>query len=193
MATLPLWCEDNDPRLPMHSSGVTFNDSSGPGIAMPYIADIDRIRAVIADYQRFEGTKKPIETSMARLAAAWGGWNRESRAIDLGIALESMLMFEPGTGGREPSTEIRYKLGLRAAWLAGKEFADRESVFLSVRQLYDLRSQAAHAGHVSVSSNNWQAVDSKIEAGISLVGQLIMALLARGNWPKWNRLVLGSG
>jgi hypothetical protein len=150
------------------------------------------IRGVIADYQQFEGARGPIETSMARLAAAWGGRNRESRAVDLGIALESMLMFEVGTGGREPSTEIRYKLGLRAAWLAGNEFADRESVFRSVRQLYDLRSQAAHAGRVSVSSNNWQAVNEKIEAGIALTGQLIITLLSRGSWPDWNRLVLGG-
>ena len=192
MATFPLWCEDNDPRLPLQSGGVTFNDWGGPGIAMPYVAEIARIRSLIADFQRFEGTQVPIEMAMARLAAAWGGTKRESRAIDLGVALESILMFEAGVGNREPSTEIRYKLGVRAAWLVGGHFAERESVFRSVRKLYDLRSEAAHAGRINVTSKNWEDVDVKIETGIALTGRLITVLLSRGSWPDWNKLVLGN-
>ena len=87
-AILKVWYEDDDLRLPLATSGVLYSDPRwGSGAAAPYAIDPGRVRAIVASYQRFRGKLGAVETALTRLAGAWGGWHREERAIDLGIAL----------------------------------------------------------------------------------------------------------
>ena len=181
------------PRFPLASSGVVYSDPRwGSGSAETYMIDPERTRSLVCNYQKFcPSDRRAIDTALARLAQAWGGWYREERAIDLGIALESALMGGPGIPSNNKS-EITYKLGVRAAWLIGADSKERKEVFQKIRQLYDFRSNAAHLGEVKTKPDTWQQVDEKIEAGIVLAGRIVAAILARAEWPNWDDLVLGG-
>lgn len=189
IAIVKAWFEDDDPRLPLLTSGVAFSDPRwGSSAAAPYVVDPERIKKVISDYTNFEDRKDAVHTALSRLAGAWEGWHREERAIDLGLALEAVLMYTPG---RNPdNSEISYKIGLRAAWVLGETPDDRMAIFQQSRHLYRYRSEAAHSGLIKTKLDTWRNVDNEIEAGIVLVGRIIAAVLAHKSWPNWNELVL---
>ena len=191
-AILKVWYEDDDPRLPLLSSGITFSDPRwGSGAAAPYEIDADRVRAIFSSYQRFSGDRTPLDTAMLRLADAWGDWRREDRVIDLGISLEAVLMYKR-SGRSNDNSEIGYKLRIRAGWLMGETPSARLDVFKTVGKLYDYRSQAAHTGKVKTTPKTWRAIDDEIEDGIALAGQILLAVLKLGEWPNWDSLVLGE-
>jgi hypothetical protein len=191
-AILKVWYEDDDPRLPLISSGVAYTAPRwGNGAAAPYDIDPDRVRTIIESYRQFRGDHKPIDTALFRLSETWGGWNLEERSIDPGISLEAVLMHLPGKPKGE-NNEISYKLGVRASWLVGATLDERLAMFKKVRRLYDFRSKAVHSGKIETKPEKWQALDEEIELGIALTGRIIIALLARGAWPKWDELVLGG-
>jgi hypothetical protein len=129
--------------------------------------------------------------ALFRLAAARSGWSLEERAIDLGIALEVILMYD-GSTGRHDNNEISHKLGVRAAWLVGQNPSERVAVFEQVRKIYGLRSHAAHSGEIKHDAKSWWARNDEIEQGIILGGRIVKAVLARGDWPKWTDFVLGT-
>ena len=190
--TIMVFYENDDPRLPLISSGVTFTDPDwGTKAVTAHSIDAQRVRAVLTSYKSFAGDRRPLDMAMTRLSDARGGWHREERAIDLGISLEAMLMYEPGRRAGD-TAEISYKLRSRAAWLVGANPALRRDVFRQVGQLYDYRSQAAHSGSVRTKPETWRALDEEIDAGTALASNLLLALLKRGRWPDWNDLVLGG-
>ena len=191
-AILRVWIEEDDPRLPIMSSGVVYADPRwGQGRATPYDVDPEKVRVIYANYIKFQDDTRPIDTAMSRLADALGGWHREERAIDLGIGLEVLLThIQDGQGS--PNTEISYKLGIHAGWLLGGDTAERTAICRKVRRLYKFRSQAAHSGVVKPKSGTWAAIDDEIEAGIALGGRIVTAILELGKWPDWDELVLGG-
>lgn len=191
VARVAIWCESVDPRLPIQTSGTTIHEGTDPGIASVFDVDGPRVIETLNRFATFEGSKTAVQTSISRLSKAWRSRFREARVIELGIALESLLLFQNGGGPREPTTEITYKLASRAAWLVGQTPERRESVFKLVRRLYSLRSAAAHAGVVKVSPDNWEAIDAEISSSIQLTCEMVLALVQRQTWPDWNRLVLG--
>lgn len=191
-AILTVWCEDDDPRLPILSSGVGYGDPRwGRGTATPYNVDPEQVHSLYANYIKFRGDLHPIDTAMSRLAEAWGGWSREERAIDLGIGLEVVLTHTRGKDSNQ-NTEIRYRLGVHAGWLLGGNAAERKSICQKIRRLYDLRSQAAHFGTVKGKLDTWTAIDDEIEADIALESRIVTAILSQGEWPDWNDLVFGE-
>jgi hypothetical protein len=56
-------------------------------------------------------------------------------AIDLGIALEALLLHKSDRG------ELSFRLSLRGAWLAGKNEKDRADLLVLLRKAYDLRGR----------------------------------------------------
>lgn len=185
--------EDDDPRFPLASSGILFTSPywGGGAVAGPFEVDVARVREIAAHYLNFGSDRAPLDTAMQRLAEARSGWRLEDRALDLGIALEAVLMHAPG-GGQDANAEIGFKLGLRAAWLVGVDGAERVQVHRQVKRLYGLRSKAAHSGRIKSKAKSWLDVETEINAGADLAGRIICAVLARDAWPDWEELVLAG-
>ena len=191
-AILRVWLENDDPRLPIVSSEVVYaNPRWAKGRATSYDVDSERVSSVYASYLNFQGDRRPLDIAMSRLTDALGGWEREERAIDVGITLEVLLTHTQG-GQRGQNTEIRYKLGVHAGWLIGVDSADRIFICRKIRRLYNFRSQAAHSGVVKTRSDTWAEIDDEIETGIALGGRIVIAILKLGAWPKWDELVFGT-
>ena len=69
--------------------------------------------------------------------------NDIDKAIDLGIAIEVILLhsFDPTDRG-----ELKYRSSLRGAMFLGGDKPDRVKTFNLLKDAYDLRSKAVHAG-----------------------------------------------
>jgi hypothetical protein len=103
------------------------------------------------------------------------------RAIDLGIAFEVMLLH--GIGRRDTG-ELRYRASVRAASFIGGKRAERVTSFEIVRAAYDLRSAAAHEGHMPKSKKGQH--EEQLRAAELLCAQIARRLIARGKFPDWD-------
>jgi hypothetical protein len=150
-----------------------------PLVSFPVeVAAVKRAFACLATFREVESLARSIDRlGRARLAAS-----PVDRALDLGIAAEIALMHD-----HSPSnTEISHKIGSRAAWLLGRSPAEREAIFVEMKQLYQARSQAVHSGALSSRSS----ID--LVSADRPVTRALFAILERGRFPNWNSLTLGG-
>jgi hypothetical protein len=129
--------------------------------------------------KRFPGVRG-LEVAIDRIGSSRLPHDQEDIAIDLGIALEALLMH----GEQESNNEIGYKLGLRAGWLIGTTVAERIETKKRVGDLYSARSKGAHGAAVSAKFDAKDARD--------LVLSLVRAILNRGTFPNWAELTFGA-
>ena len=192
VAIMKIIYEDDDPRLQFGNLDIaSFNAIDWPGnAAESFEIDTVKAKAILMAYEKFKGDLGPIDTAIIRLTKAWSGWRSEDRFIDLGIALEVILMHTKD-GKSDENSEISYKLGMRAGWLIGKDPNEKLKIFKRIRIIYALRSSAAHSGRIKTKSEAGRAAHQSIEESIALVGDIVIAVLNRGHWPDWDELVLG--
>jgi hypothetical protein len=132
-----------------------------------------------------------LDVALERLNFAMSGYRRVDRAIDLGIALESLLMH---TGNMKDSNkqETGYKFRLRGAWLLAPVPDARKDLIGVFKDLYNLRSQAVHSGQLQIKPDKIKECDELLSRGEDLCADIIYRLLEMGNWPDWDALVLGA-
>jgi hypothetical protein len=103
-------------------------------------------------------------------------------SIDLGIALEALLLHDTGGG------ELSFRMGLRGAWLAGADENARTEIQKTLKKVYALRSKAVHAGSVDSTEENTATISS----GLDLCRRLICKVIDANADVAWDRLVLGG-
>ncbi|MET8834570.1 hypothetical protein ABZV78_11720 [Micromonospora sp. NPDC004540] len=132
-----------------------------------------------------ERDQRRIRVVLDRLnAARIESASPESRAIDLGIAIEALL-FNP----KDPAGEINYKFKARGSVLASSNPEERRNVAKLLDRIYNLRSIAAHGGSFDEGDGSVRAT---LVAGIELAGSLIVRVIKIGKIPEsWNGLILG--
>lgn len=141
-------------------------------------AAVMRAFDLLGKFREVESLARAIDRlGRARLAAS-----PVDRALELGIAGEIALMHD----NSQANTEITHKIGGRAAWMIGRDPAEREAVFVDMKKLYQARSQAVHSATLSSRST----VD--LDAADLLVARVLSAILERGGFPNWNNLTMGG-
>jgi len=181
---------DDDPRLPIITEPVAYGDPQWVEGSVDEPAPIDdaKLTEVLQLFSKFVGATDSLKLVIKRLNRSRRMWRDEDRAIDVGVALEALLMHGDSTSNQE----INFKLGIRAAWLLGKTIDERVEIAKQVRDLYQLRSDAAHQGKLE-RAKDILAREITLSDGADLVGRLLLAILERGGWPDWRVLVLGGG
>lgn len=152
----------------------------------PEAVDEELASEVIRGFFRLdEKVRQRLRVVMDRLnAAKIEAATPESRAIDLGIALEALL-FNP----KDPSSEISSKFKLRGALLASDVPEERKKVSKLLDNVYRLRSIAAHGGSFQEDD---PAVYEALLLGTELACTLLVRVLRIGRIPEnWNGLILG--
>lgn len=109
--------------------------------------------------------------------------NIVDRAIDLGIALEALLLH----GLPDDRGELSYRLSLCGALLLGGTEEVKAATYRQLRDLYNLRSNGVHTGRLKGSKE----IPQKLETGFILCANLIKAILSLGHWPDTTKLALG--
>lgn len=134
--------------------------------------------------------KNSLLLSVKRLNMAQRKNSMEDKAIDLGIALEILLLKD-----REKYELIAFPFRLRGAWFLGEEMERRRTVYDLLKAIYDCRCSAVHSGKLKKSNYkiNGQVIQSNelFEEGFKLCAELIIKIIKEKKFPDWDKLILG--
>jgi hypothetical protein len=128
-----------------------------------------------------------IQRILYRLSQAKRRTQIEDKILDLGIALE-MLLLQDNRNREQLSLSFR----LRGSWLIGQSAEDRHEKYLRLRDIYNYRSDVAHGGMLC------RGEEAKIEnmrrsfPVYQRLAEDICQKIIKGGKPDWTRLVLGA-
>lgn len=144
---------------------------------------------LVASFEnRTERDKEKLRLILSRLSQAKRRSQATDKVLDLGIALEMLLLDEA------KNDQISLIFRLRGSWLLGETPADREKKYDLLNSLYGARSAVAHSGTLpkkskgGIHAGNFQEVFPQYEA---LAGDIAQKIILHG-WPNWKALVLGG-
>jgi hypothetical protein len=146
-------------------------------------AEGDRFAALYQGWLALsEKKRKRLRRALRRLGQAKARTYEEDAALDLGIALE-MILLDTDHGANEQPDQLSLTFRLRGAWLIGADAEERIEIARTLRDIYLRRSQVAHAGALV-----------KLEgppSANSIAERLFFRLITEG-WPNWQSLILGA-
>jgi hypothetical protein len=137
---------------------------------------------------RTDRDKEKLRLILSRLSQAKRRSQATDKVLDLGIALEMLLLDEA------KNDQISLIFRLRGSWLLGENPVDREKKYELLNSLYGARSAVAHNGTLPKKKNgvihaaNFQEVFPQYEA---LATDIAQKIIMHG-WPNWKELVLGG-
>ena len=159
----------------------------------PVVANKDSVEEAVSLYEARQnlssGLVRRLEVPIKRWIKSQTDQSMVDSFIDLGIVLESLYLDDV----QEP--ELGFRLRLRAGWFLGNSIDERDSVMSNIRDIYELRSRAVHAGQVPNVHRTRQTRDIKEEAVELCLRSTVKKIhhaREHGEFPAWNRLVLGE-
>jgi hypothetical protein len=163
--------------------GRYYGEASNPPNCELKDTDIVWIKKIVRRYfELSRNNKEKYGNAIARFSQAKRKGSLASKALDLGIALEMVLM-EKGDGGKE----ISYKFRTRAAWLLGKNPNERNYYFNLFKDIYNYRSEVGHTGKIIQNADK----EKRVSEGIKAASKILLALMKKPN-ISWDDLVLGN-
>lgn len=144
-------------------------------------------------FSRFEKLKPSeravIRITLDRLNQAIRRRNIVDKAIDLGIALEVMLLHGIEENYRG---ELKFRSSIRGAAFLGGEKPEQLKTFKLLKHAYDLRSKAVHSGALKEKAK--EPVKQILEDAASTCASIARKLIDRGSFPNWDAdYVIGGG
>jgi hypothetical protein len=124
------------------------------------------------------GVREVLRHAIDRLNWATRRDGAIDRAIDLGIALEMLLLH-----GKGEKNELSFRLAIHGATFVGGSSSERQTNFAIFKRAYELRSQGVHSGRLK--PKNVETASSDIDAGIKLAADVALKLLKLGRFPNW--------
>jgi Apea-like HEPN len=189
---LHYWFEPEEwaPWAPSHSTfGV--NTTSMPRPVKIGVSAASQVSECVANFSRVDDRQKSrLRVPLDRLNRSYlAGMLTVEKAIELGIALESL--YAPA----KLSEGIAFAVRSRAARFLGGSPDDRRETFSILKDVYDLRSLAVHAGRFDTKEANkkWRdeaKVREALDKGQKLVGRSLVKVIEEGE-PNWEELDLG--
>jgi hypothetical protein len=153
-------------------------------VAPVEIKDLSAFSAGLKAYLAMpEEQRIRLTVPIDRLGSADLGIEPVDRAINLGIAIEALLVTD-----NEGTERLGAAIGLRGAWLlhGGGTAPDRKRTHDQLKRLYDLRSKAVHRGRLTEKAGkktrDMSATDAEaaLDAGVTLVRNLLRTIVQRG-------------
>lgn len=124
---------------------------------------------------------------LRRLSQSKRGLQIEDKILDLGIAME-MLLLEDNSSHDQLALSFR----LRGSWLLGSLPHEREEVYRQLKNLYIYRSEVAHSGLLCGGDGKKIArVHELFPTYRSLAERAYRKMLKEGR-PDWDKLIVGS-
>ncbi|MBD0788928.1 hypothetical protein HUO09_21635 [Vibrio sp. Y2-5] len=159
------WCilEDSTPLSGIIDTGFTnYLDVIKPKHYDVW-TDIDTayVRGLFLKYLAIEEKRRlPLDISLARRCQAMNTWNNVNKAIDLGIALESILT-KPSNNG-----ELTLQIRIIGSKLISSDISRRKEISSLLKTIYNIRSSAVHEGFLK---EKYSVCDrGKLNAGVIL-------------------------
>jgi hypothetical protein len=141
--------------------------------------------------ERFSITVEPLKTTLARalfrFAQAKGRVNDGDRALDIGIALEMLLLNE------SHRDQLSLQFRLRGSWLIGEDNAERKAIHDDLKHIYELRSQLAHNGYSKeLDKIEYETRQKILGRHTQIAERIFQKLIVDGRPPDWTSLILGT-
>jgi hypothetical protein len=161
----------------------------------PFATTAGQAEAILAAANAWEKfpspLKKKLRVPLERLNRALAAPSPIDCAIDLGVALEALLL-----GDLAPNDQISLAFRLRGAWLLGANPAERKEYAKQFNAIYTCRSVAVHAGTLptdgfTVDSNKISADEFIMKQARQLAAKAILRVIHGSGIPDWSLLVLG--
>jgi len=186
VTTLGSWTE-LDKKFANKIPGGSYS-ASHTGLSDPSSKTVELDGQAVArlwgNFERFESThKKAMQVALHRLCQAVRRSNIVDRAIDLGIALEILLLHDPKNKGGYQG-ELKYRFAIRGAALLGGDKPERLENFELLKEAYDLRSKAVHSGELKPKIKN-RLTKETLEQATDVCAQIARMLIDRGSFPNW--------
>jgi len=181
------WVQPNDWLMAGVGSGWQFSPNLDLRVGDTIVTDVLRrqLEGIGSDYFSIETKKRKIlRIPLDRLSRVGLERDMADQAIDVGIALEALLLHDRGD-----RSELTFTLSYRGAWLLGANVDQRLEIQRSLRKLYALRSNAVHRGEVTVTEPNIHTIGHAVTICKDLVRRLIAL---RCNAIDWDSVVVGG-
>lgn len=154
-------------------------------------AEIDEAIRLYEVLKEKQGLGEKLQIPIDRWIRSKVPGRHVDKIIDLGIALEALYLSDIS----EP-TELSFRLRLHAAWHLRENEEDRKQLMKEFRGIYDWRSSAVHKGKIPNKTKNTSYTEEEVAAFIQrsqdLCRESILKILEDGEFPMWNRLILGG-
>ena len=161
--------------------------------------ELERLRLAISSLLGVQGNFKGLKYALRRLRSSVERYapSDPERLLEYAIALEAIYLNDITTD-RE---ELSYRLRLRAARLLATSFAERNDLFLTLRDLYKLRSRVAHGGSLErLDPKDRIMLEKVLDQGPKIVSESVLRILENpgGAIPSgqssdfWRRVELGE-
>jgi hypothetical protein len=150
---------------------------------------VEQIRELVPTIRRFlelsTTTREALSIPLLRLNEAVRRQQSVSRAVDLGIALESLLLTE--------SSNNTLLFSVRGAWLLGKDVKDRAQIMKRLKRLYKHRSEAVHSGKLSTKNPaDGELIEKELKDGLIFCAAAIKRIIDLGGLPEWDSVLIGG-
>ncbi|WP_439605742.1 hypothetical protein [Hydrogenophaga sp.] len=166
--------------------GATMFDVSTLSLSKISAASAPEINEMFSRFQlKGEPEKARLQLILNRLSQAKRRIQLEDKMLDLGIALEMLLLDD------NDKDQLALQFRLRGSWLIGKSSQDRLEKWNLLQEIYNARSSVAHTG--TLHNNNPSKIQKILEAlpmYLSLSEAILRKIIISGP-PVWRDLVLG--
>ncbi len=167
---------------------LSFPEILPTGFFPPSVLDPEAAKQIVSQYLRLKpGLHRKVQVALQRLNQATHRSRFGDKAAELSIALEALLVDDPG--------ENTHKVGLRASLLLGGTSQERIRNRAIIGGIYSARSALIHGGAKSaeirlkeIGPLPSQAV---AEEGVGICAAVIRRILELGEIPSWYGFELG--
>jgi len=111
------------------------------------------------------------------------------RAIDVGIALEVIMLHD----NSKDRGELKYRTAIRGAAFLGGISSERVANFNTIKEAYDLRSEAVHKGKLEDKKPGRRNAGMIIKDTSDLLLRIVDKIIKTGKFPRWEDYVLNIG
>lgn len=182
----------SDPTMPLgpfggFSSLGQLHDAGGPANTVLSAQSEEAINGLLDALHRLNPNENArMLRIFRRLSQAKRGLQIEDRILDLGIAMEMLLLDD--NSSRE---QLTLSFRLRGCWLLGSSPDERGEIYARLKELYNYRSDVAHSGLLCRGNSNKIArVYEDFPTYRSLAERVCRKILKDGK-PDWDKVVLG--
>jgi len=190
----PSWFQYVDPDLEaaLLGTGSSYSHQELLPLHIPQAPAVDFSGAptLVRAYMKLTPTvKSRVYTALRRLQLAVTRREPADRALEISIALETLLINTPG--------EHTFKISLRAAMLGSENVEERMANRSIIEAAYGIRSRLMHEGNSAIEvkvkgQGKRTAVEVMSEAGI-ITARIIKRIIMEGRFPEWSQFELSDG
>lgn len=147
---------------------------------------IQRAACFIDSFSQTAGSMHDrIQIALERFSSAIQRPSLVDQAIDLGIAIEALLLPDMPDSG-----EFSFRIRMRAARLLGSNASDRLKIYKLFNHLYTLRSKAVHRGRLSSREKYGRGPKEALQEGFTWMAVAIEKVVEE-SITDWHEVELG--